>query len=117
MRILWMSRHAPLQSQLAELERLFGSVEVVQDPRPFDSADDIVTRFRVGGYDDIVVVAPLSVIDQLVRRGIRPLWAEMEQIAKPAHPDPTREVEAAGRWYRFRRFRRVRAVTIEFEDL
>ena len=55
-KILWMSQHEPLPSQISALKRIFGEVEVVKDPKPFSSAEDIVGRFRSGGYDDIVVV-------------------------------------------------------------
>jgi hypothetical protein len=116
MKILWLSRHRPLPAQIAELERLFGHAEVTIDPKPFSSAEEIVARFRAGGYDEIVVVAPLSVIARLTEMGIRPLWAEMKQIPSPS-PDPSREVEANGRWYRFERFRRIVNVQIVFDDL
>jgi len=31
MKILWMSRHKPLQAQIDELDRVFGACDVVQD--------------------------------------------------------------------------------------
>jgi len=111
-RIYWMSRHEPLPAQLRELERLFGQVEVVQDPKPFSSADDIVERFRLSGADDMLIVAPLSVIAAIVQRGVRPLWAEMKQVFDPAEAD----TEANGRLYRFVRFRRIKDVRIEFDE-
>jgi hypothetical protein len=116
MKILWLSRHKPLPAQIAELERLFGNVMVTIDPKPFSSAEEIVARFRAGGYDEMVVVAPLSVIAHLTEMGIQPLWAEMKQIPAPSH-DYTREVEANGRWYRFERFRRIKEVQIIFSDV
>jgi len=112
-KIYWMSRHAPLASQVRELERLFGAVEILQDPKPFDNADDVVRRFHESGADEIVIVAPLSVIAQLTQRGIKPLWAEMELVDDPSQA----EVEAAGRYYRFKKFRRIVGVEIKFEDL
>lgn len=116
-RILWVSRHTPLPAQVRELERIFGpGTQVVQDPRPFSSAEDILSRYREGGYDDLVVVAPLSVLARLTDLGLRPLWAEMEQIEGPVR-DPDREVEAAGRFYRFVRFRRVLGVEIRFGEV
>lgn len=112
-KILWMSRHAPLASQLAELRRLFDDETVVeQDARPFDSAEQIAARYRNGGYDDLVVVAPLSVLGRLVDLGIKPMWAEMEQVTDPARA----EVSARDRHYRFARFRRVKALRLEFEE-
>ena len=111
-RILWVSKHAPLPSQLRELRRLFGDVEVVMDPNPFDGAEDIVRRFRSGRFDEMVVVAPLSVIAKLCELGIKPLWAQMEVVG----PEEA-EVEVRGRYYRFERFRRIKGVKIEFEEL
>jgi len=113
MKVYWLSRHAPLESQIAELRRLFGEdVVIEQDPQPFDSVDDILNRFRQSGADELLVVAPLSVIAQLVQRGVKPLWAEMEQVTDPS----LAETEAAGRYYRFVRFRRITGIEIKFED-
>ena len=111
-RILWLSRHDPLPSQIAELQRIFGAVEITKDPNPFDSAEDIVQRFRKGGYDEMVVVAPLTVIAKLCELGIRPLYAEMKQV-----PREEAEVEASGRYYRFVKFKRIVGVKVEFEEL
>jgi hypothetical protein len=116
MKILWLSRHNPLPAQIAELERLFGNVEVAIDPRPFSSAEEILARFQDGGYDEMVVVAPLSVIAKLTEMGIKPLYAEMEHIPSPSH-DPAREVKSNGRWYRFKKFKRIEKVQIVFADL
>lgn len=76
-KVLWMSRHSPHANQIAELRKMFGDDLVIdQESRPFDDARQIANRFRSGGYIDIVIVAPLSVISVLCREGIRPLWAE-----------------------------------------
>ena len=112
MKIVWFSRHDPLPSQVAELRRLFGEVEISQDPNPFASAEDIVARFRAIGGDEMVVVAPLSVFGRLCDLGIRPLWAEMERV-----PIEEAEVVASGRSYRFVRFRRVKRLALEFEEV
>jgi len=112
-RILWVSRHKPLPSQREWLEKRFGRVEIYQDPNPFDSAEDILARFKRGHYDEMVVVAPLSVIARLTELGVKPLWAEMRVVSSPEEA----EVEASGRLYRFERFRRIKAVRIEFEEV
>lgn len=112
-KVIWFSRHPVLPTQVAELKRLFGDdVQIVTDPRPFDSAEDIVRRFRAAGGDEMVVVAPLSVLGRLCDLGIKPLWAEMEQV-----PPEQAEVTAAGRHYRFVRFRRVKRLVLEFEEV
>lgn len=115
-RILWLSRHRPLPVQIEELHRLWPGCEIAQNVEPFGDAAEIVRRIRRGGYDEIVVVAPLSVLDQLCQRGVRPIRAEMDQIQTLT--DPTREVEApGGRIYRFREFRHVVRLELVTEEL
>ncbi len=113
MRILWLSRHKPLHSQIAELKRLFGpDTEVIRDNQPFNSAEEAAERYRAGDYNDLVVIAPLSVLARLVDLGLKPLWAEMDLVQAAEA-----EVMASGRGYRFNRFRRVKALRLEFEEL
>ena len=112
-KILWLSRHNPLPSQISELKRIFGKdVEVVIDPQPFDNAEDIALRFKNGGYDEMVVVAPLSVIQRLTELGIKPLWAEMKRVSKEEA-----ETSVSGRYYKFIKFKRIKGIKIEFEEL
>ena len=112
-KILWLSRHFPLPSQIKELNRIFGeTVDVTVDPDPFSNAEDIVNRFKIGNFDDIVVVAPLSVIQRLTELGIKPLWAEMKRVSKEEA-----ETEVSGRYYRFIKFKRIKGIKIEFEEL
>lgn len=114
MKILWVSQHPPTVSQLEELRRIFGEdVEVAKDPKPFSSAEEIAKRFWDGGYNDMVVVAPMSVIPRLVDLKIKPLWAEMIQVKSKAES----EVEAKDRFYRFDRFRRIKSLRFEFEEV
>ena len=114
-KIVWFSRHEPVQKQIDELKRLFGpDVEVVQDPDPFSSADDVVRRFRRLGGDEMVIVAPMSVIDQITRRGIRPLFAEMVLVNGD---EDEYDVIANGRKYRFDRFVRIMRIEIVKEEL
>ena len=117
-RILWMSRHEPLPSQLAELARLFGAdVCVEQDPAPFAGAEAIVRRYREGGYDDLVVVAPLSVLAKIVDQGIRPLWSEMALVSRGEAELSVPRRDGRTHYYRFDCFRRVKALRLEFEEL
>jgi hypothetical protein len=110
---MWFSRHPALASQVAELKRLFGDdVEIIPDEKPFSTADDVVRRFKKSGAQEMVIVAPLSVIGALCDRGLRPLWAEMEVVSKK-----DAEVVAAGRGYKFIRFRRVKRLVLEFEEI
>lgn len=112
-RILWVSRHPMHGVQMGALRRMFGEdVKVVEDARPFDSAEKIVERVRQGGYDDVIVVAPYSVLARMVDLGLRPLWSEAE-IVEPARAD----WNVRDRYYRFIRFRRVRRLVMEFDEL
>lgn len=112
--IVWMSRHKPTSTQLVELARLFGKHKLVRDRRSFSGADEIVARFKEYGGDEMVLVAPLSVAKEIVRRGIKPLWAKMQQI--PCE-DPYVEIRTKGRCYRFIRFERLAAIDIKLDPL
>ena len=111
-KILWLSRHDPTPSQVERLGRIYGPHVLVRDPRPFDSAEEIVERMRRYGCDEIVAVAPLSVIKRLVDLGVRPLWAEMRQV----RPEEA-ETEVNGRHYKFVKFRRIVGIEIKFEEV
>jgi hypothetical protein len=113
-RILWVSRHSMHGVQMGALRRLFGDdVEVTEDTRPFDNAETVVKRIRQGGYDDCIVVAPYSVLNRMVQLGLRPLYSEAEIVDDPDLTD----WEVKGRKYRFMRFRRVKKLVLELEDL
>jgi len=134
-KILWLSRHKPLPLQEAWLIERFGvHTRIEQDPNPFSGADDIVQRFEEGEYDEMVVVAPLSVIAQLVQRGIKPLWAEMQLLhTKPEGEEPCEEYngdsdtilfgsdytsgQKIARHFRFVTFKRISRVVMEFEEV
>ncbi|MDP2668755.1 MAG: hypothetical protein Q8P07_02880 [bacterium] len=113
-RILWMSRHAPHRSQIEALREMYGNdTAVEQEAKPFDDARQVARRFREGGYDDIVIVAPLSVTAVLCNEGIRMLWSEAVEENDPS------KIEfhgARGQGFRFVRFRRIKRFAIEFED-
>ena len=112
-RVLWVSRHTPEQKQIAALQAMFGhDTEVVQDQNSFSSAEDIAERYRNGGYDDMVVVAPLSVIDHLTRQGIYLLYSQMDQVKSAKEAD----FSYRNRHFKFNRFRRIKEVRIVFED-
>ena len=113
-KILWMSRHAPHPRQIEALRAMHGAdVFVEQEARPFDDARQITRRYREGGFDDMVVVAPLSVIAIICQEGIKPLQAEVAEENDPA------KIEfrgARGQGFRFIRFRRIVRLALEFED-
>ena len=123
-KILWVSRNHPLDSQVNELKRLFGRDMILdQDVNPFSSASDIVKRFKAGDYDEMVLIAPLSVCRVITEYGYRPLWSEMRQVPQDY---PHYEVEVEGsqgrvngkkRRYQFIKFKRLTSVEVNFSSL
>lgn len=116
-RILWLSRHPPIPAQRRELERLWPGCSIDQQVSPYLDAAEIARRVRDDGYDELVVVAPLSVIDHLCRRGLRPLRAEMEPVPRVGPCDRDCEVDVGSRRVRFREFRRITRLHLDTEPL
>lgn len=116
--IVWMSRHAPLASQLAELERLFPKHDLILDKRPFSSAAQIIRRFRTVGGDEMVVVAPWSVVRELIKLGVRPIYAEMKQTtAAQAESTVLVGKSKRKRHYKFIRFVYCTDVSLTLESI
>lgn len=102
-KILWCSRHHPDEGKIRELRRLFGEVEVVIDDRPISQergADDVLGRVKSGRFDEIVLVAPTSVLDGLCQRGVKPLWPKISDDRRT-----------------FLSFERVNEIRKKFEDV
>ncbi|MFH1890699.1 MAG: hypothetical protein ABIJ91_04005 [Candidatus Kuenenbacteria bacterium] len=112
MKILWLSQHDILDLQVEALRQIFGKVEMCQDVNPFSNAQEIKNRFDAGGYDDLLVVAPLSVIRKLCELELYPLWADTIQIFSKDKSD----FEYRGRYYKFLCIKRVKAVEVVFFD-
>ena len=113
-RVLWVSQHPMHGVQMGALRRMYGAdVKVTADNRPFDSAKVIVRRVREGGYDDVIVVAPYSVLDRMCKLGLRPLWAEAEIVQHKSQSDWS----VRNRHYRFAGFKRVQELRLVLEDL
>ena len=111
-RILWVSRNKPLDSQLKELRRLFGQDTVVDlNTDAFSDADDIIARFKKGKYDEMLLIAPLSVCRIITDKGFKPLYSEMVQDKSNF------ELEVKGRRYRFVKFKRLESVKVEFSQI
>lgn len=119
-RILWLSQHEPLLVQVERLALRYGSdVQILRDVNSFTTAEEVIRRFNAGGYDDWVVVAPLSVIGRLCEiceatETIKPLMANMVQlrVADKAKADLTYN----RRYYKFAGFRRVYRLVLEFGE-
>jgi hypothetical protein len=124
-KIIWMSRHAPLTSQKQELERLFPGHELILETKAFSSAEQIKKRFLEAGGDEMVIVAPWAVMRELIRLGIRPIYAEMLQItatrARAMDPGEVATIttgkSSRKRYYRFLRFSYCTDVSLKLEPI
>jgi hypothetical protein len=114
--IAWISQHEPTPSQRAELIRLFGPHTLDVDTNPFGSAEDIARRIRRTGAAEVVCVAPLSVLRELLSFGFRPLNAQME-ACPPAQAEVTAGRNGRTRHLRFRNFRRLTSIEMRYEEL
>lgn len=101
-KIVWMSRHSPTPSQVRELERLFPGHDFQVETRPFSGASQIVKRFHDTGATEMVVVAPWTVLNELVKLGLKPLVAKMENV--PCDSKEAEIVLGHGRRRRCQRF-------------
>jgi hypothetical protein len=115
-KIMWVSQHAPTPRQITTLEALFPSHHLIIDPRPFGGADDIIARYHEAQADEMVVVAPLTVIRELIKRGIKPLYAEMRQVPCNSKHAEVR-LPNGRRCWRFIRFQRITAVNVKLEPI
>jgi hypothetical protein len=80
-KILRVTRHPIAGGELAAFQAAFGpQVQFVENPQPFRDGADIIDRMRRLGADEVLVVAPYSVYDQMVRAGVKPLYAKMVEI-------------------------------------
>ena len=121
-KILWVSKNTPLDSQIKYLKDIFGEdCEITLDGNPFSSAHDIAKRFEKGSYDEIVLIAPISVCRILTDMGYRPLWSEMSRTSKKdseiSVSGMSDRVTGVTRHYRFIKFKRLEAVDLIFSDL
>jgi hypothetical protein len=119
MNIIWFARHEPLPAQRRELERLFPDHRLIIEADIYRSAEDIVERFNRLKGNEMVVIAPLSLVGKLIDLGLRPLWAELREVdAAYASKHPDRCVPAPrGRFQEFTRFRRLIGIELKFGDL
>ena len=116
-RILWVSNHSVRVEQITALQQIFGSVKIDFVPEElrtasFMSVEKICKYFWVKRYDEMVVVAPLSVIQKITEKGFKPLYAKCNAV-----PVAQGDWAVNGKGYRFDRFVRVTAVKMETQEL
>ena len=113
-RIMWLSQHAPTPRQRSELERIYPEHTLIIDHSAFDDVEDILKRYRAAKADQMVLVAPLTVIRTLTRKGVHPIYAEMRSVSPNSEHA---EVKIGKRAYQFVAFHRVDEVTLKLTKL
>lgn len=78
-RILWVSRHAPTQPQVDELQQVFGPVDIVQESITIGKASEVKDLMERHNAAEVVAVLPVHLLAELTRLGIRPIRAVMER--------------------------------------
>ena len=73
-------------------------VEVRSYGKVFRDVKEIIDYYNRNNFDDIIIVAPLSVIKRMCELGIKPLWAEMKKG-------------------RFIRFRRIESIDVRYKEV
>lgn len=123
-RILWLSRHKPLKSEIDELKRIFGEIYIIQYPNKVENAEHVLNLIEYFGADEIVAVLPLTIIAKITEKGVKPLRAEMTLLhtckSKPCPDfDPDRDWidPTSKRHFRFTHFSRIHQVRIISERL
>ncbi len=108
--ILWVSRHPPTPELMTKLSGIVGDeIIITRHEKSIDTHEDLVKKYREGGYDDIVVTLPLEMIGRICAAGVSPIKA----VHKMSGCDPNNNM----RTYEFLRFERIFSVSVEKERL
>jgi len=103
--VLWFSRHELSAEQLADLERIFGKVEVNQVNKTITKASEILDDIEAA--DIIAIVAPLPLQQEfLLLAGQRPVvFCKNDRIIDPA--DNTKVVFKHAGWFQIREIKTI----------
>jgi hypothetical protein len=113
-RVLYLTRHEWTPSEWLALQEKFGIQSVIEsDQRAFNDAKEIKKRLEQGNFDELVIVAPLSVIQELSREKINLYHSEM---VVENDPNKVEYHGARGQGYRFERLRKIKGVALQFKD-
>jgi len=98
-RVLRITRHSMADGEWEQVSAdLKSEVEIIEDCRPVRDCADAIARMRQKNADEILIVAPYGVYDQIVKAGVWPLYARVERG-------------------RFISLHRITGVRLELEDL
>jgi len=78
-RLLWLSRHYPTRIQESELSRILGDYEIVHHKDPVNSGREVINLIHSYGVDDVFVVLPQHMIEELVKLNVKPIKAQMQR--------------------------------------
>ena len=79
-RLLWISRHAPTKDQIKELQTVFGQrVEIMRVSTMIRRGNEVVKMMREKNCDEVVVVLPLQIQEQMMVEGVNPIRAVMRE--------------------------------------
>jgi hypothetical protein len=85
-KVLWVSRHKPLASQIKALTEKLGEVEVAIYDQPIPTAEHLINIVKNTGAEVVVPVLPLSFIARLAeaakKEGFTILFARMDVVAQ-----------------------------------
>jgi len=124
-KILWLSRHEPLVSQIKYLKEKFGDIEIEKKPVIVKDANHAMEIIKESGAEVVIPVLPQSVIMHITPRcaqeNILLLRADMELLheCNPACSKfrKNEDTWVNGRHYRFRQFNKLLEIKIIEEAL
>lgn len=121
-KILWVSKYKPLESQTKELRRLFGDDVVIDEYRnPLSSASQVSSFYKRGYYDEMVLIAPLSICRVLCEYGYHPLYSVMQQVPQGEEEIKVRSskevIMGNPRYYKFVEFKRIERLELVLSNL
>jgi hypothetical protein len=95
-KVLWVSRHAPLPCQIELLRQRLGDVEVIRFEGHIPNAEFVVDLLKQVGAKYVLPVLPLSFIARLVelarQNGFVVLWGRMRTLATTKNPEEAQRI-------------------------
>jgi len=123
-KILWISKHKPLQKQVEELKRIFGNIEIVLWDQKVKDVNHILKLIKKFNANEVIPILPLSIIQRLVENGIKPLWSEMKFLHECDYfncNDFNNESDyydiASKKHFRFQKFYRIKEIKMVLEEI
>lgn len=106
-KVLWVSRHSVHDSQRYELKRLYGEdVEILINKKSVSNAQDILKEFDFHKCEIMVIVAPLSVMEVILRErpDLTMLWSD---CIEENDPDKIEFRGVRGQGFKFVKFKKI----------